>query len=692
MSLRGMIERMSPGHIATVAGTGWPVEGEAALVGVGWPMGVVRADSGDLIVVDYFGNRVWRVDGAGVLHTFAGDGVGGFGGDGGPAREARFHQPHDLWRDARGNLFLSDLGTFRIRRIDAETGVITTVAGCGRKGRGGDGGPALEAELDVASGVAADAEGNIYIADEYGNTVRRVDTRGIITRFAGIGIGGYNGDGIPAAEAALFHPEHLAFDSAGNLYICDNSNDRIRMVDRHGVIHTIFGNPFMVQVDGQMARSSAGDGGPAREALILMPDSLFIDRDDNVYVGEKYGFRVRRVDAATRIVTTVVGTGVPGFGEDGEIGERSVINSCESGLWVDDDGTVYWDDCSGRLRRVDGRTRIVSTVLGGTTVGDGLRATSAFLRAPCGLHVGLDGTIYLADMWNHRVRAIDPETWTVRTVAGSGARAYGGDGGPAGEAHLANPYDVTGDSHGNVYIADSRRAHVRRVDAHGTIVSYVGTGFPWDAGDGGPAISARITQPLAVAIDPDGDLYVGDGIGRIRRVDRTTGRIHPFAGCGLRGYSGDGEAATRARMTQPHALAFGPDGSLYFADTGNHAIRRIDRNGTITTVVGGGEPGASPDGTHARVARLRAPRGVALHRDGSLFVSDTENHRVLAVRRDGTIVTVAGTGEGGEGADGPARACRLNRPMNLAFFGPGCLLVSDHNNNRIRGLKLESMG
>ena len=218
--------------------------------------------------------------------------------------------------------------------------------------------------------------------------MRRVDNRGIITRFAGIGVGGYNGDGIPAIEAALFHPEHLAFDSAGNLYICDNSNDRIRMVDHSGDIHTVLGNPFPVQVDGQMSRSSTGDGGPAREALILMPDSLFIDRRDNIYVGEKYGFRVRRVDAATGIVTTVVGTGVPGFGADGDVGERSLINSCECGLWADEDGTVYWSDCSGRLRRVDGRTRIVTTVLGGTTVGDGLRATSAFLRAPCGLHVG----------------------------------------------------------------------------------------------------------------------------------------------------------------------------------------------------------------------------------------------------------------------------------------------------------------
>ena len=689
MSLRRFLEELAPGRIATIAGAGWQDGGEAAATGAGWPMGVVRDNRGDLIVADYFGNRIWRIDAPGRLHTFAGDGVAGFEGDGGPARSARFNGPHDLWRDAGGNLYLSDLGNYRIRRIDAGTGVITTVAGCGRRGRAGDGGPALEAELDTASGVATDEAGNIYIADEYGNSVRRVDGRGTITRFAGIGVGGYNGDGIPALEAALFHPEHLAFDSAGNLYVCDNSNDRIRMIDRAGVIHTVFGNPWMAQVDGQMARSSAGDGGPAREALLLMPDSLFIDRRDNIYVGEKYGFRVRRVDAATGIVQTVVGTGLPGLGADGEVGPQSVINSCESGLWADDDGSVYWADCSGRLRRVDGRSRIVTTVLGGVTIGDGSRATSAFLRAPCGLEVAGDGTIYFADTWNHRVRAIDPETWRVSTVAGNGARAYGGDGGPAAEAFLANPYGVAVDREGNVYIADSRRAHVRRVDRSGVITSAVGTGFAWDGGDGGPAISARVTQPLAVAIGPDGDLYLGDGIGRIRRVERATGRIHAFAGTGIRGYRGDGGPALEARMTQPFALAFGPDGALYFTDVGNHAVRRVDTAGRITTVVGDGSAGASPDGTPAPAARLGSPRGVAVDRAGRLFVADTENHRVLVVRRDGAIATVAGTGEGGEGADGAARACRLNRPHNLALFGPDCLLVSDHNNNRIRAVKLE---
>ena len=186
-----------------------------------------------------------------------------------------------------------------------------------------------------------------------------------------------------------------------------------------------------------------------------MPDSLCIDAHDNMYVGEKYGYRVRRVDAATGIVSTIVGTGVPGWGEEGLHGSETRCNSCESGIWADPDGTVHWSDSSGRLRRYDGATGIVTTAFGGTGVGDGGPAAQAFLRGPAGICVGPDGHVYFADPWNQRIRAIDPLTGTIRTVAGNGARAYGGDNGPALEASFGSPHDVSVDSRGRVVVADS---------------------------------------------------------------------------------------------------------------------------------------------------------------------------------------------------------------------------------------------
>ena len=356
MTLRTLL----PNQIITIAGCGYRDGIPARTADAGWPLGVVRRPDGDLIVVDYHAHRLWRIDAEGILHHFAGDGVPGDRGDGGPARQARFYYPHDLAQDQHGNLYLSDLGNYTYRRIDYETGTVTRVAGSGRKGRGGDGGPALEAEMDTTCGIAVDKEGNLYLSSEWANNVRKVDARtGIISRFAGLDarhypseqstsrpffgpgltLGGYHGDGGPALNAGFCNPEHLAFDSKGDLYVCDNSNDRIRKIDmQSGIITTVFGN-------GQ--RGGSGDGGPATDASLLMPDALCFDAHDNLYIGEKYGFRVRKMEAATGIARTLVGNGVPGFGEEGLPGRETHCNSCEAGHL----GRSGWDRLLGGLLR-----------------------------------------------------------------------------------------------------------------------------------------------------------------------------------------------------------------------------------------------------------------------------------------------------------------------------------------------------
>ena len=488
MNLNSLFAELPAGHVTTIAGAPHETGVPAKEAHVGWPIGVVRRADGDLIVADWHANRLWRIDGEGILHAFAGDGVPGNRGDGGPALEARLRGPHSLTLDRRGNIYTADLANRTIRRIDAETGIITRVAGSGRGGRGGDGGPALEAELDVHCGIAVDAADNLYLSSEWQNTIRKVDAgTGIIELFAGhdarhypsekgrsrpylgkgledwggLSWGGYHGDGGPAADASFYHPEHLAFDSRGDLYVCDNSNHRIRRIDMAtGIITTVLGNGMP---------SSNGDGGPATEASTLMPDAICLDAHDNLFVGEKYGYRVRRVDAATGIVTTLVGTGVPGWGDEGVHGSEAACNSVEAGILADPDGTVFWCDCSGRMRRYDGETGIVTTVLGGTSIHDGEPARQGFLAAPSGIDAGPDGHVYFADTFNQRVRAIDPVSGRIRTVAGNGARAFGGDGGPAPEAYLSNPADVSVDARGRVVIADTRHGYVRRVDEGGII-------------------------------------------------------------------------------------------------------------------------------------------------------------------------------------------------------------------------------
>ena len=419
-----------------------------------------------------------------------------------------------------------------------------------------------------------------------------------------------------------------------------------------------------------------------------MPDAIFIDARDNLYVAEKYGFRVRRVNASTGLVRTVAGTGIPGFGEDGDLGPRSRINSCESGLWADPDGTTFWGDCSGRLRKVDGRTGIVSTVLGGVSVKDGGLATNAFITGPNGITAGSDGTLYFADLWGQRIRAIDLETWRISTVAGNGVRFYGGDGGVAVDAYLGNPHDVARGPEGEIYIADTRYNRIRRVDPSGPISTYAGTGMSYDSGDGGPSVSAAVTAPLSVAVSRRGEVYLGDSVGRIRRVDPATGVITTVAGTGRPGFGGDGGPAHEASISGPSALTVDREGNLYFADTGNHAVRCVDVNGRMRTVIGTGRRGRAYDGARADQAPLDSPRGVAVDREGNLYVSDTGNHRVLVSTRERGVRVLAGTGEGGESGDGgPASRCRFNHPTGLALV-EGCLLVSDHYNNRIRAIKL----
>lgn len=702
MNILEIFEQLKTGHLTSIAGVGYKELIPAKEADAGWPLGVIRRPDGDLIVCDYLGHRLWRIDPDGMLHSFAGDGVPGYSGDGGPAENARLEGPHDLAQDSQGNIYVNDANCTVYRKIDADTGIITRVAGSGSKGRGGDGGLAVDAETDTHCGIAIDEKGNIYISSEWSNNIRRIDARtGVIELFAGhdarhypseignsrpftgegLSLGGYHGDGGPANEAGFYHPEHLAFDSNGDLYVCDNSNDRIRKIDmKTGIITTVLGN-------GQ--RGSNGDGGLATEASVLMPDAICFDSNDNMYVGEKYGHRIRKVDHKTQVVTTLVGTGSPGFGEDGLPGNQTKCNSCESGIWADPDGSVFWGDCSGRLRKYDGITGIVTTVFGGTTVHDGESADQGFLCLPDGINVGPDGYIYFADSFNQRIRSINPMTGIIDTVAGSGVRAYGGDNGPAVDAYIGNPNDVSVDSKGRIVIADTRHGKVRRVDEDGIIRNVAGGEGQWDRGDTGPAISACLVNVRSVQHDRNDNIFIGDGIGRIRKIDSLTGIINTVAGIGLVGYTGDGDEATTARIGTPSAIRFDNLGNLYFSDSAYHVVRKIDEKGVISTIAGTGEPGFSMDGTLATEARLDSPFGLAIGLSGEVYISDSKNNRIRVVGTDGVLDTVAGSGQPGDTSfPNDANKSNFNEPHGLCIYGSDILLVSDYHNNRIKAIRL----
>jgi hypothetical protein len=289
------------------------------------------------------------VDPQGILTIVAGNGSSGSSGDGGPATDAEIGNPDGVAVDAAGNLYITDVLHERIRKVDTQ-GIITTVAGNGSLGSGGDGGPATDAELNGPQEVAVDAAGNLYIADSYNNRVRKVDIQGIITTVAGTGASGFSGDGGPAVSAVLNRPVAVSADKAGNFYITDWGNFRVRKVDTRGIITTVAGTG----VNG-----FSGDGGPAISADLGIMGSLALDAAGNLYIGDWSNFRIRRVDVNGSI-TTVAGIGPAGgpngcrYSVGGDGGPATSSSMCPNDVGTDSAGNLYiLDYTEHRVRKVD---------------------------------------------------------------------------------------------------------------------------------------------------------------------------------------------------------------------------------------------------------------------------------------------------------------------------------------------------
>ncbi len=371
------------------------------------------------------------------------------------------------------------------------------------------------------------------------------------------------------------------------------------------------------------------------------------------------------------------------------------------------DLVLYLGD--GRQRSARAMGAILSTLVGSDTWGyggDGGPADQALINYPSDVAIGSDGSVYITDAGNARIRRIGPDG-IITTVAGGGANPDG-DGGPATQAQLTSPTDIALGPDGSFYIAEglgplasgrafpmlsphsfqepaSYSCQIRRVGPDGIISTVAGNGAPGYSGDGGLATQAQLNGPMGVATGPDGSLYIADsGNGRIRRVD-PNGIISTVAGNGTYGYGGDGGPAIDAALAHPKTVAVGPDGSLYIGDTVNNRIRRVGPDGIITTVAGDGNGGYNGDGGLATDAWLYNPTGVEVGPGGSLYIADAYNNRIRRVGSDGIITTVAGNGHDGFGGDGgPAAEATLRRPAAAALKPDGSLVIADEGNNRVR--------
>lgn len=340
--------------------------------------------------------------------------------------------------------------------------IITPFAGNGTRGWSGDFGPAVNARLKKPRDVARGPGGNIYIADTDNHVIRYVDTAtGIIYPFAGIGgQNGYNCDDCPPLSAKLNKPSGVFVDSSGNVYIADTDNHIVRKVIPGGNIIVVAGKP--------KKKGFSGDGGPATRAKLKKPEDVVVDSNNNIYIADKDNCRIRKVDGSTGIITTYAGTGICSYGGDGGLATNASFNK-PRGLAIDASGNLYVADTDNHvIRKIDAATLIVTTVAGTNNrgySGDGGPATAADLNKPEGVDINQFGAIYIADSGNHRIRKIDSTTGIITTYAGNGTRGDSGDGGPPANAQLNKPVGVLAydDVDGHILIADKDNHRIREV-------------------------------------------------------------------------------------------------------------------------------------------------------------------------------------------------------------------------------------
>jgi uncharacterized protein (TIGR03437 family) len=633
-------------HIETVAGSANMGDGGPATAAqISTIQGIAVDRWGNLYLSDTGNHRVRKISPSGAITTIAGTGVAGFSGDGGPAVTAQLNLPYGLAADLAGYVYVADLGNDRVRRIGPD-GVIATVAGTGIRGSSGDGGAATGAQLLTPRNVAVDAAGDFYFSEFDGHRVRKVTPDGKISTVAGTGVAGLRGDGGPAVNAQLNFPAGLAVDRLGALYIADSQNQRVRKILAAGVISTVVG------------------GSPS--TALETPVALAVDVAGTLYVAD--------MSSAVHSYTAAgAWTVVPGLGAPHD-------------LAVDLNGDLYIAD-GVRIREVAAGQ--MQTVAGDGylhAIGDGGLATAALLSQPSTIALNAAGSLYIADTGTQRVRQVLP-SGVIQTLVGTGVAGSAADNIAASAATLNSPLGVALDAAGDILIADTWNQRIRQVGADGLIHNLVGTGAVGLGAEGLPPAQTQLNGPSGVCTGRGGTLFVVDTFNHRVLQAAPLPLVATTAGNGSRGNAGDGGPARLAQLNQPSACALDSAGNLFIADTLNHRIRKVDSAGTISTVAGTGAAGFSGDEGPATAAGISAPLGVVVDDNGDIFIADTGNNRIRQVTADGLIHTIAGQNAAGFAGDGgPAASAEIDAPGGLYLDGAGDLYFADTGNNRVRRL------
>lgn len=638
---KNRIRKVTPdGIITTIAGNGnagFSGDGGSALEAtLNFPAGLAVDDEKNLYIADRNNHRIRKVSPDGIITTVAGTGIPDFGGDEGSALAAHLHLPSDVEVGPKGNLYISDRSNHRIRKVDQQ-GTITTVAGIGLEGFGGDFGLAIKAVLKFPFGISLDLKGNLYIADRGNNRVRKVDTRGTITTIAGDSMHSFGGDYGPASHSNLAYPTDVVVDAENNIYIADRNNNRIRKIDRQGVITTFMG---IGETDFN------GDNEIAPDTSLHLPFALAIHPNNQLLVVDRTHFRVRSVGLKNYRVSTVAGNGKSLFKGDGGPGKGATLNT-PSGIVLDSHDNILFADLQHHRIRKLAPDGIITTFAGNGREGyegNGGPALSAALFMPSTLAIDHEDNLYvvhrLGNSWV--IRKIDAGG-TITHFAGNGQQGSEGDGGPAVEASFYTISDIATDKMGNVYISDSTSRSIRKIDKQGIIQKVL---------DETRVPMGEEFHPNSVRVDAEGAIYFSDsGSSRIGKLG-SNGVFHIIGGSGEFKDSGNNGSAISAGIRSPGGLVLGSDGTLYLAEEQTARIRKIDTQGIISPVAGTGEPGFSGDHGLAVQAKLKSPFRMVFDKNENLIFSDRDNNRIRKIDKQGNISTLAGHGNFGWMQDG----------------------------------------
>ena len=699
----------------TIGNTGNGGPGTAAEINLPWDVATDGAGN-TYIGGYYFSSVIRKIDASGIISTYVGNGTGGFSGDGGQATAAEINAAWGVATDAAGNLYFTDFGNYRIRKVNS-SGIIHTLAGNGSVGYSGDGGAATAAMISNYGGaIASDPYGTVYF-NEYGYyRIRKVDTFGIITTFAGNGTASSTGDGGPATAAEInpggFVLCGLAADKYGNVYIADPGGARIRKVNSSGTISTIAGTG---------GSGLTGDGGPASAAQIGEPHGIAVDTFGNLYFSDWIHNCVRKVNAAG-IISTIAGNGTTGFAGDGGPATAAEFNTTY-GLATDLSGNLYVADYNNvRIRKVisynlpleftgghhdsllvceNSINNSINSLIAVYDSSSGLTETWSLVSVPSHGYVNLPYTMtttgsiltpsglsytpttgyYGTDSF--KVLAADgihtDTTTIVVTVTRFDAGIITGStlvcpgssitlvdttiGGTWSSSNTAVATVgisgvVTGVGVGSGLISYSvtnscgTTSALYMVNVGMPIINTVAGNGTSGYSTGVAATSTGVAYPTDIVMSSAGNLYIADYGNNRIRMVNTSGILSNFAGNGSATYGTDGMPATSVGINHTAGIAMDAGGTIYFADYSNNAIRKVNTSGIIYTVAGTGSLGYSGDGGAATAAMINTPWGVAVDNSGNVYIADRFNNRIRKVNSSGVISTIAGNGTGGYTGDG----------------------------------------